>query len=64
MEDYSAIKKNGNNSFCSSMLDLETVILSKTKAEVMMLLICGMQTVGEILTYIGNVKYETNEQTS
>ena len=56
MEDYSAIKKNGNNSFCSSMLDLETVILSKTKAKVMMLLICGMQNVGEILTYIGNVK--------
>ena len=50
MEYYSAIKKNSNNRFGSTMLDLETVTLSKTKTKVMMLLMCGMQNMREILT--------------
>ena len=50
MEYYSAIKKNSNNRFRSTMLDLETVTLSKTKTKVMMLLMCGMQNMREILT--------------
>ena len=48
MEYYSAIKKNGNNSFRSTMLDLETVMLSKTKTKVMKLLICGTQNMREM----------------
>ena len=63
MEYYSAIKKNSNNRFGSTMLDLETVTLSKTKTKVMMLLMCGMQNMRDILTYMWNGKYETKELT-
>ena len=63
MEYYSAIKKNGHNSFRSTMLDLETVTLGKTRTKVMMLLMCGMQNMRDILTYMWNVKYETKELT-
>ena len=63
MEYYSAIKKNGHNSFRSTMLDLETVTLNKTRTKVMMLLMCGMQNMRDILTFMWNVKYETTELT-
>ena len=42
MEYYTAIKKNKIMPFAVTWMDLEIVILSKSKTNIMILLICGI----------------------
>ena len=52
MEYYSAIKKNEIMPFAATWIDLEMIILSEVKSE---------RQIPHDITYIWNLKYDTNE---